>query len=117
MRYFMLLLLLLFGTAVIAMANGYTAIIKQAVDDGELVINPTVNSPKQETLRYELISSKQGTNGTSRTNQSGTVTTQASQPISLATLKLAVSKSDHYTITLRVYADDILVAKDEIHYP
>ena len=117
MRNLLLLLLLHPGTMLSAMANEYTVKIKQTINDGQLLVLPTVNSPKQETLRYELVSAKQGTSGSSQTSQSGKVTTQAGQPLSLSTLKLGVNESDHYTITLRVYADNILVAKDEIHYP
>jgi len=115
MRY--LLILILLGMAVTTMANDLVVTIGHSVVDDHLVIQPTVNSPKQETLRYELISAKQGRSGKSQTSQSGNVVTVAGQAQPLSTLKLGVNDSDQYTITLRVFAGSTLVGEDEIHYP
>ena len=99
------------------MANEYIATIDKTVEDGQLIVKPTANSPKQEILRYELISAKQGTSGKSLTSQSGNVRTKPDQPMILSTLKLGMNDTDHYTITLNVYADNILVASDKLQYP
>jgi hypothetical protein len=99
------------------MENNYTTTIKHEINAGQLTIQPIINSPRQETLRYELISAKHGKSGISKTSQSGSVKTQAGQPLSLASLKLGLNKSDHYTVTLRVYAGGTLVGENEIHYP
>jgi hypothetical protein len=117
MRDLGLLLLLLPGSMLSAMENNYTTTIKHEINAGQLTIQPIINSPKQETLHYELVSAKHGKSGVSKTSQSGSAQTQAGRPLSLATLKLGLSNSDHYTITLRVYAGDVLVGVDEIHYP
>ena len=117
MQQLILLIMIYFGTVASLMANEYTATIGKTLENGKLFIHPIVSSSQQETLRYELVSAKQGKSGRSQTSQSGNVLTEPRQPTMLSTLRLGVDDADQYTIILRIYADNNLVATDEVQHP
>ena len=116
MRLFIIFILLQFGAVIEVMANGYTVTIEHTIEDGLLVVQPTVNSPHQESLHYKLMSEKHGESGQSKTSQSGSIFVEASQPMVLSTLKLGVNASDEYIITLKVFAGETLIGEDQLRY-
>lgn len=112
--------ILLPGMIAVAGTNDWDhrAWIEHSYDVGHLMIVPHVAAGHAARLRYELISSKADAVGnTSNTRQAGNIELEQGQVQSLSRLRLSVNQGDHYTLKLRVYENDQLVAEDTVTYP
>ena len=110
---------LLLAAAGSAMASepGYTLRIDSSVDGRQLSVVPRIAAPAGARLRYEMVSSKQGSAGKSSTSQSGGVNVGAGGSATLSTLKLGVNPQDKYVITVRVFDGAKVVAEEVLQYP
>lgn len=102
-----------------AMANepGYNLRLESKVEGSTLTVVPHIDAATGARLRYEMVSSKQGSAGKSNTSQSGTVTVGPDGSAKLSTLSLGLGPSDRYVITVKVYAGVELVAQEVLRYP
>lgn len=74
------------------------------------------DSKHADTLRYELITTKQGTSGSSRSAQSGEFAAPAEQEVSLSRSSINVTKKDTYLIELKIFRDGAIYLEDRIEY-
>lgn len=93
--------------------------IETTVQGQVLFVSPKAKAKAQsaQVVRYELVSRKTGTAGTSDSRQAGTKSVACCETVSLAALRLSVAPDDMYTLTLRIYFGSDLVAQDEVVYP
>ena len=110
---------LLLATTSTAMANapGYQLRLDSKVEGSTLTVVPHIAAATGARLRYEVVSSKQGSAGKSNTSQSGTVTVGPDGSAKLSSLSLSAGPSDRYVITVKVYAGVELVAQETLRYP
>jgi hypothetical protein len=80
-------------------------------------IVPYAQASEARQLRYEFVSSKEGRSGRSDSRQAGQVTVDCCAPKALVRLGLSVQPGERYTLTLRVFDRDTLVAEDRVVYP
>src|SRR6188508_3008719 len=87
------LLSLLLAAAGTAMASepGYVLRIDSSLEGRQLSVVPRIAGPAGARLRYEMVSSKQGSAGKSSTSQSGSVSVGADGSATLSTLKLGIN--------------------------
>jgi len=95
----------------------YQLHIDSTVEATRLTVVPVIAAPAGSRLRYEMISSKDGSSGSSSTRQGGGVMVGADGTAKLSTLKLGVGADDHYLITVRVYDGAKLVAEQRMRHP
>src|SRR4051812_31075192 len=114
-----LLPLVFLAAAVGAMADepGYVLRIEASVSGSQLTVVPHIAAPAGARLRYELVSSKQGSAGRSSTSQSGSVNVGADGSAALSTLKLGINPQDKYLITVKVLDGAKVVAEEVLQYP
>lgn len=110
---------LLLGCNLTALADepGYQLSMESSVNDGRLTVAPRINAPAGKRLRYELASTKQGAAGKSSTSQSGSVVADAHGMASLSMLRLSVAPGDRYSIVMKVFEGQKLVAEQMLQYP
>ncbi|NYT24143.1 hypothetical protein H0A73_11055 [Alcaligenaceae bacterium] len=74
------------------------------------VITPYIQSSVQQTLQYRLRATKEGSHGRSEISQSGTITTEARQPMALGTIGMSVAPEDACRIELALAEGGVLIA-------
>jgi curli production protein len=82
-----------------------------------LTVVPYVESSAAATLRYRLVSTKQGKAGSSTTNQEGTVSLACCRPQPVSSLSLSVDASDRYVISVTLFEGANIVAQETLRYP
>ena len=109
----------LFLTASAALANepGYHLRVNSKLEAGTLTVAPQITAPAGAELRYEVISSKQGSSGKSNSSQSGNVTAGPDGSAKLSTLSVNVGPQDKYVLTVKVFEGGKLVAEEVLRYP
>jgi hypothetical protein len=96
----------------------HRAWIEQTYAAGSLSILPHIAAGHTARLRYELVSIKSDANGNaSKTHQSNSLELTQGQIRTLSRLRLSVHPGDHYTLTLKVFENERMVAQDAITYP
>lgn len=105
--------------ATTAMANepGYELRVNSKVEGGTLTVAPRVTAPAGARLRYEVVSSKQGSSGQSNSSQSGNATVGPDGSAKLSTLSVSVGPQDKYVLTVKVFDGAKLVAEEVWRYP
>jgi hypothetical protein len=96
---------------------GYRISIESSVKDNKLTVAPRVAAPVGARLRYEMVSTKVGAAGKSNTSQSGRVVVDASGTAALSALKLGVGPQDRYSISVKVFEGQKLVAEQTLQHP
>lgn len=109
--------LLLAASAALANAPGYQLRVNSKLEGGTLTVSPHVTAPVGAQLRYEVISSKQGSNGQSNSSQSGNATVGPDGSAKLSTLSVNVGPQDKYVLTVKVFDGAKLVAEEVLRYP
>ena len=71
-------------------------------------------SAQEASFRYELVTTKQGTSGNSRSTQAGSFSAQAGKETTLSNVSINVSEEDTYVIELRIFHDDAIYLEDKI---
>lgn len=75
------------------------------------------NDGKQAvTLRYELVTIKQGASGNSRSAQSGEFTALPGEEVPLSRTSVNVTNGDTYVIELKILRDGIVYLEDRLEY-
>ena len=74
------------------------------------LITPYIRSAVQQTIQYRVRASKEGRHGRSEITQSGTVTTEAEQPVALGTIGMSVAPADACRIELSLAEGGVLFA-------
>jgi hypothetical protein len=110
-------LLLLAASATLANEPGYQLLVNSRVEGGTLTVAPRVTAPAGAQLRYEVISSKQGSNGKSNSSQSGNVTAGPDGSAELSSLSVSVGPQDKYVLTVKVFHGARLVAEEVLRHP
>ena len=77
---------------------------------------PYLESNQSARLRYELVSTKRGPSGFSRSQQSGTVAVVGCSPRELARLTVSFQEGDYCEVTLQAYAQERLVAAETLRF-
>jgi len=113
----LILLMALASSASFAGQADFTVWIETQEEAGRLAVVPYVKASKPASLRYVLISHKEGGSGTSNTRQAGSINVIPAAPLALSRLLLGADAGDRYTIELRMYEDDRLVAEQTVTYP
>ncbi len=86
-------------------------------DDMLTVRGKFANDSEQDaTFRYELLTTKQGTSGSSTSTQAGSFTAPAGQEVSLSNTSINVSAEDTYVIELKVFQADSVYLDDKVEY-
>jgi hypothetical protein len=83
---------------------------------GTLQVEPTLSGPAGKSLRYEMNIRREG-GGSSSSSQAGTVRLDGSGNGHFAYNALSVNKGDRYTVTVKVFDGDRLVAEQSAHQP
>ena len=96
---------------------GYRLSLESSVLDKQLTVAPRISAPPGTQLRYEIVSTKVGTAGKSSTSQSGRVAVGPGGSASLSTLKLGVASGDRYSVLVKVFEGQKLVAEQTLQYP
>ena len=96
---------------------GYELRVESSVLGSQLTVIPHVQAAAGAVLRYEIVSTKQGSAGKSDTRQSGKVAVGEAGSAKLSTLKLGVSPQDRYSISVKVFDGTKLVAEKVLNYP
>lgn len=109
--------LLFAATAALANQPGYELRVNSRVEGGTLTVAPHVTAPAGAQLRYQVVSSKQGSNGKSNSSQSGNVTAGPDGTAKLSTLSVSVGPQDKYVLTVKVFDGAKLVAEEVLRYP
>jgi hypothetical protein len=112
-----LALLFLAATAAMADAPGYQLRVDSKLEGGTLTVAPLVSAPAGAELRYEVVSSKHGSNGKSSSSQSGNVTAGPDGSAKLSSLSVSVGPQDKYVLTVKVFDGAKLVAEEVLRYP
>ena len=112
-----LTLLLFAATAAMADEPGYQLRVNSRVEGGTLTVAPQITAPAGAQLRYEVVSSKQGSNGQSNTSQSGNATVGPDGSAKLSSLSVSVGPKDKYVLTVKVFDGAKLVAEEVLRYP
>src|SRR5688572_16231686 len=112
-------LTLLFLAATTAKADeaSYKLWVNSKVEGGTLTVAPRITAPAGAQLRYEVISSKQGSSGQSNSSQSGNVTAGPDGSAKLSTLSVSVGPQDKYVLTVKVFEGAKLVAEEVLRHP
>ncbi len=74
------------------------------------------DSQQDATFRYQLLTTKQGTSGSSTSTQAGSFAAPAGQEVSLSNTSINVTQSDTYLIELKVFSQDTVYLHDKIEY-
>ena len=109
--------LFLAASAALANAPVYELRVNSKVEGGTLTVAPRVTAPAGAQLRYEVVSSKQGSGGQSNSSQSGNVTAGPDGSAKLSTLSVSVGPQDKYVLTVKVFDGAKLVAEEVLRYP
>jgi hypothetical protein len=109
--------MLLFCASALAADPAYRADLGISMVSGTLRVEPTIMGPGGKTLRYEMNIRREGKGGTSATSQAGTVRLDGAGKGEFAYNSLSISPGDRYTITLKVYDGDRLVASEQAVEP
>jgi len=86
-------------------------------DGGMLAVVPQLAAPAGSRLRYEMASTKEGASGKSITKQSGHVAVGEVGLATISSLSLRVAAQDRYTITMKLFDGEKLVAQQTLQYP
>ena len=78
---------------------------------------PYAQAREPHTLRYELISAKEGVSGHSNSRQAGQVSVDCCEPKALVQLRLSIQPGERYTLILRLFDNGSLVAEDRLIFP
>jgi hypothetical protein len=105
------------GTVAMAGSDTHRAWIETSLEPDRLIAVAYVEAAHDASLDYELISAKSGSAGRSNTSQSGSLRLQQGESRSINRLRLGIHGDDQYTLTLRIYENDRLVAEDSVTYP
>ena len=84
---------------------------------GTLRVEPLLAGPGGKTLRYEMNIRREGKSGTSATSQSGTLRLDGAGKGQFAYNSLSVNPGDRYSITVKVYEGERLVASEQAVEP
>lgn len=84
---------------------------------GTLRVEPVVAGPGGKTLRYEINIRREGKSGPSATSQAGTVRLDGAGKGQFAYSSLSFSPGDRYTISVKLYEGDRLVASQQVVEP
>lgn len=109
--------LLLAATAAMANEPGYELRVNSKLEGGTLTVAPRITAPAGAQLRYEVVSSKQGSGGQSNSSQSGNVTAGPDGSAKLSTLSVNIGPQDKYVLTVKVFEGAKLVAEEVLRYP
>jgi hypothetical protein len=109
--------LLLAASAVLANEPGYQLRVNPKLERGTLTVAPQITAPAGAELRYEVISSKQGSNGQSNSSQSGNVTAGPDGSAKLSSLSVSVGGQDKLVLTVKVFHGARLVAEEVLRHP
>ena len=74
------------------------------------------HSAQSISLRYELVTTKQGPSGRSSSTQAGSFTAPPQQEVSLSNVTVNVTQKDTYVIELKVFRDGTVYLHDKIEY-
>lgn len=96
---------------------GYRLSLDAKVRGGYLALDPTITAPAGKTLRYDLVTRKQGRSGTSNTRQGGSVTVGGNGRASLSTVTVSVGEGERCEVSIEVYEGARLVASQSFSHP
>lgn len=115
----MLACALLLGASFHPMADParYVLSIEAALREGTLSVSPRLEAPPGSVLRYEIVSVKEGSSGSTRARQSGRVIAGRDGVATLATLRLGVAPADRCEVAVTVYEGQRIVAERIVRYP
>lgn len=84
---------------------------------GTLRVEPVLAGPGGKTLRYEISIRREGKGASSTTSQAGTVRLDGAGKAQFAYNSLSVNPGDRYSITVKVYDGNRLVASEQAVEP
>jgi hypothetical protein len=108
---------LLVGGQALAADPAYKLDLGMDLRQGTLQVEPTVSGPAGKSLRYEMNIRREGAGGSSSSNQAGTVRLDNGGNGHFAYNALSVNKGDRYTVTVKIYDGERLVAEQSAHEP
>lgn len=80
-------------------------------NEDQITLTPYIKTSNAAHLRYVFKVDKQEQSGRAKTQQSGELSSQPDQPQALSTLSLNLKTGDQFSIELRVYEENKLVAE------
>src|SRR3954453_16219973 len=110
MRQLSLLALLLMGTLAMADEPGYHLSVAGEIRGNILAIAPIIAAPAGQTLRYDIVTSKSGRSGTSKTRQAASVKVSEDGNASLSKVNVSVGAEERCEVSIEVYDGNRLVA-------
>jgi hypothetical protein len=92
----------------------YTAWLETEIEDTQLLIQGRFgnNTDENITIFYILTTKRSGGSGNSKSTQSGEHTVEPGDTIDLSKVSVNIAPGDCYSLSLNVFANDILIAKD-----
>jgi hypothetical protein len=105
------------ATAATASQPGYHLDLNAERSGSQLTVNPIIEAPPGDELRYELVSTKVGPSGSANNSQSGQVTVGPDGSARLSSLSLGVGPDDRYTVNVKVFSGETLVAEGLLEHP
>lgn len=96
---------------------GYRLRIESSIQHGQLTVVPQLAAPAGARLRYEIVSSKQGSAGKSNTSQSSSLSIGPEGSAKLSSLSVSIGPQDKYVITVKVFDGAKLVTEEILRYP
>jgi hypothetical protein len=118
MRFrYLIVLLAMSPAAVLAADSAYRLDMGTSVESGTLKVEPRVSGPANKALRYEMKVRREGSGGSSNSNQAGTVRLDDSGEGHLASNSVSISPSDRYTVTVKLLEAGRVVAEKTAQYP
>ena len=101
----------------LAQDPAYRLDLGMSMVSGTLRVEPVVSGPGGKTLRYEMSIRREGKGGSSATSQAGTVRLDGAGKGQFAYNSLSVNPGDRYTISVKLYDGERLVASQQTVEP
>ena len=109
-------LLLTITLYILGQSGDHRAWIDYTEQDGQLLVRGKFFNQRAEadTLRYELITVRQGKAGNSQSKQAGQFVAPANEEVVLTKTSVSVQPSDTYTIQLKIFRGDTVYMQDQV---
>jgi hypothetical protein len=111
------LALLLVSLSAFAADPAYRLDLGISMSGGTLRVEPLVAGPGGKTLRYEMDIRREGKGGSSATSQAGSLRLDGTGKGQFAYNSLSVSSGDRYTISVKIFDGERLVASEQAVEP
>ncbi|HZS66050.1 MAG TPA: curli-like amyloid fiber formation chaperone CsgH [Burkholderiales bacterium] len=108
---------LIFCASALAQDPAYRLDLGTSMVSGTLRVEPAVSGPGGKTLRYEINIRRDGKGASAATSQAGTVHLDGAGKGQFAYNSLSINPGDRYTITVKVYDGNRLVASEQAVEP